>query len=99
MAEYIKREALMALLEERIEYLFKENGDYDHYTNGFDEAFGKVEDFPVAADVVEVVRCKDCKYYEPCEGGKDYCCWYESGVGENDFCSYGERRDKDAKVD
>ena len=37
------------------------------------------------ADVVEVVRCKDCKYYNP----TDHC--YLQGAGENDYCSYGER--------
>lgn len=54
MSDYIEREALLALLEERRDFLFKENGDYDHYSNGFDEAVDKVENFPVAADVVEV---------------------------------------------
>lgn len=50
------------------------------------------------ADVVEVVRCKDCIYY------KSNCCFnrqwdFESSVEvplvrENDFCSYGERREE-----
>lgn len=40
------------------------------------------------ADVVEVVRCKDCKHYNPA----DHC--YLQGAGENDYCSYGERTDK-----
>ena len=53
----------------------------------------------ILADFVEVVRCKDCKYWE---------CWRNSGEGSGDclldegyqtlatqhydFCSYGERR-------
>lgn len=49
MAEYLEREALLAHLEERREFLFKENGDYDHYSNGFDEACDKVENFPAVA--------------------------------------------------
>lgn len=50
------------------------------------------------ADVVEVVRCKDCIYY------KANSCFnrqwdFESSteiplVRENDFCSYGERREE-----
>ena len=56
MDEYIKRADVLALLEERREFLFKENGDYDHYSNGFDEAVDKVENFPIAADVVERKR-------------------------------------------
>jgi len=44
-------------------------------------------------DAVEVVRCKDCKYHEQpeTEKGEHYCCWFDSGVEENGFCSYGER--------
>lgn len=51
-----------------------------------------------AADVVEVVRCKDCKWWqnETCtgdvatdnEGGADFSI----NFGPDDFCSYGERR-------
>lgn len=46
-----------------------------------------------AADVVEVVRCKDCVYYT----SYDRACTYENGMilgvnkGEG-YCSYGERR-------
>lgn len=60
----------------------------------FLEAILRVKEAP-AVDAVPVVRCGKCKHYEPCEGGKDYCCWHGSGVVENDFCSYGERRDSD----
>lgn len=47
-------------------------------------------------DVVEVVRCKDCKYWQDNNGGYPHeeCRW---GHGEtpdaNDFCSYGERKE------
>lgn len=49
--EYIEREALLTQLNERLNYLREENGDYDHYTDGYEEAIDKVDDFP-AADVV-----------------------------------------------
>ena len=54
--------------------------------------------FVSAADVVEVVRCKDCKWFEPYEGEehKGDCAelvGLESCVYEDDFCSYGERRE------
>lgn len=49
-------------------------------------------------DVVEVVRCRDCKESEY-RSGKRYCyLWdYEPGmspntVDEDDFCSYGKRK-------
>ena len=60
----------------------------------------QIEELPTA-DVVEVVRCKDCKYYDDGE------CEYHSeskemrqyerwtvDVNENDFCSYGERKEE-----
>ena len=52
-----------------------------------------------AADVVKVVRCKDCKYYddgecvlhsEPKER-RIYERWIVD-VHENDFCSYGKKK-------
>lgn len=44
-------------------------------------------------DAVEVVRCKDCKWYNPrggVAGQKTIICSYQSG---DFFCSYGERRE------
>ena len=58
---------------------------------------------PTAANVVEVVRCKDCRHYKrnvPCVGGYYNGCdeWLDEGnpitVYDNDFCSYGERAEK-----
>ena len=41
------------------------------------------------ADVVPVVRCKNC-----IEWDKDECeCSHWYGFRENDYCSYGERKD------
>ena len=46
------------------------------------------------ADVVEVVRCKDCRW----RGREDCAMFYRCDCGEqhtwetdNDFCSYGEK--------
>ena len=47
-----------------------------------------------AVDAVEVVRCKDCKYY--CNGW--HCNLYLNVSHEtkpDHFCSYGERRDNE----
>ena len=48
-----------------------------------------------AADVIEVVRCKDCKHYDPYDQTERFYCY--DGIGgclPNDFCSYGERREE-----
>lgn len=54
-----------------------------------------------AVDGHEVVKCKDCKHYRPYEGEehKGDCIelvGLESCVYQDDFCSYGERRDDHA---
>lgn len=66
---------------------------------GIDRYFVKyIEGLP-AADVVEVVRCKDCKYSSP---NKVYGCRIHSFADDldermysDDFCSFAERRIKD----
>lgn len=48
------------------------------------------------ADVVEVVRCKNCKHSEHWYGDKQRCfLWHEDGIDvfETGYCSYGERKD------
>ena len=53
MAKYIDCEALEVDLNHRLNFLMGENGEYDHYTSGFDEAVTRVENFP-SADVAPV---------------------------------------------
>ena len=55
-----------------------------------------------AADVVPVVRCKDCKWFADNNGGEWYGCKMfhvvlatpEDAPEPDDFCSYGERREE-----
>ena len=47
------------------------------------------------ADVVEVVRCKDCKYHRDLDGGVK--CDRMDGLLmtlPNDYCSYGRRKER-----
>ena len=46
-------------------------------------------------DAVEVVRCKDCKYYN--QIGKTMLCeWWDFSITKaDDYCSYGERKEDD----
>ena len=50
--------------------------------------FKQLLDKPTA-DVVEVVRCGNCKNYN----NHRYCQYFASAVFDDDFCSYGERKD------
>lgn len=56
----------------------------------------QIEELPTA-DVVEVVRCKDCKFYK--DWGDCITCEYwttyeDVSTEPNAFCSYGERREQ-----
>ena len=57
-------------------------------------AVNKVLDCIPAADVVPVVRCRDCKHWD--NGNLSFECPWDYGrygsSDEDDFCSYGERK-------
>lgn len=61
------------------------------------EIFCMLQRFP-AVDAVSVVRCKDCKRCKLDDLGNLICglTIYEMEISKNDYCSYGERKDKDA---
>ena len=44
---------------------------------------------------IDIVRCKDCKYYTPLDESRPFYCsigiWK---VNADDFCSFGERIEK-----
>jgi len=88
MAEYIDREALFA--------------EFDRLGLGEHSIVEKVFSIGVrtiiagmpAADVAPVVRCKECKHYEPEE--YECGCVFAGGlpyVKADDYCSYGKRKD------
>jgi hypothetical protein len=104
--EYIERGAVLRHIFDQIE----EHGDPDPIDApvargslmGLKYAHSVVSVLP-AADVVEVVRCKDCKHYkeyldistkEPTGWGKCECIAMDIDIMRNDFCSYGERKEK-----
>ena len=88
MAEYIDRANLIA----RIKYYVTHTpeGSGEHYA--YSVVLNEILNHP-AADVVPVVRCKDCKYQDDC-----WNCYHPRHHGillttyPLDFCSYGERK-------
>ena len=64
---------------------------------GFDTIDEILSEMP-AADVVEVVRCKDCKHYQFADNRAfgmpvKMCEWFGfEDVDDDDFCSRAERR-------
>lgn len=86
MADYIRREdALFALRK-------AERGGSMTALTRLERAYAEIREMP-AADVAEVVRCKDCKHRT--ESGN---CGHPRHHGilpsayPYDFCNYGERR-------
>ena len=73
MAEYIEREMLIDWAKE-----FYPNDK--HFVSGVMNA--------PTADVVEVVRCKECKFRYTKE-----CPQFILPLDDNGFCSYGERKE------
>lgn len=55
MSRYADLDALEKALNERLTFLRECSGNYDPYTDGFDEAVDRVENFPTA-DVAPVRR-------------------------------------------
>lgn len=94
MADYIDRQAAIDALGER-----PLNWDDNEFDLGlvaqFDADRRMIEAVP-SVDAVEVVRCKDCKWYElfyTLNGNEFRCCCRESKDSlrnSDDYCSYGE---------
>ena len=97
--EYIAREALFEQLKAMESY-----NTSPMYRRGYDDCVATVLNAP-AADVVPVVRCKDCKWFADNNGGQWYGCqmfqvvWNtpEDAPKPDNFCSYGERMDGGAE--
>jgi len=57
----------------------------------FNEPLKVLESAPTA-DVVQVVRCKDCKWYEEQDETIVTCLLVEAGARIDGFCAWGEIR-------
>lgn len=87
---YIKREDAVKIAEK---YGLANGSVLGRHTGLADCIASEISDLP-AADVAEVVRCKDCKYgdYDSKPDGAMVCLRTNDGFWrkETDFCSYGE---------
>ena len=92
MAEYIERDAAIKAIK---------NADCNAIADGaesYDLSYLKEIFFNIpAADVVPVVRCKDCKHAYingfSAASGVALCSSNAKVMQQDDFCSYGERKD------
>ena len=91
MAEYIEREKLKYDLRNWI-VDYEVNGEHET-ADCLRECIDLIDDTPTA-EVVEVVRCKDCKWHDSVDGPMRQC----DITNDDDFCSYGEREDKQSET-
>lgn len=92
MADYIDREKLLAKIDEA----FFETDPDGEVQIGFLKCRAIIREIP-AADVVPVVRCKDCKYGEFVKRGSKYSCRKVEGLLNfcNFYCKDGVRKESD----
>lgn len=76
-----------------VEYIDREAANLALAEQGFDwdKAKQALASVP-AADVVPVVRCKDCENAQNECGGMIICRVYKHIMWLNNFCSYGKRK-------
>ena len=87
--KYIDRDALINDFESDLIIRMFDNlkGTPRPKTIDIADVIKRIENFPTE-DVIEVVRCKDCKFY----GNGDCSVQSVRNMYPNDYCSYGERR-------
>lgn len=103
MVEYVEKHKIINLLTS-LENEFQQFKPFKGFEHAMyrklcetEIAIGKLP----AADVVPVVRCKDCKWFVDNNGGEWYGCKMfqvvritpEDAPKPDDFCSYGKRKD------
>ena len=61
------------------------------------EVEGQMPDAIYERELTEIVRCRDCRYYEEtgnCNWFECSSCWLLAEVTSDGFCAWGERREE-----
>lgn len=104
MSRYIKTDALEQhkFVSWTVpEFYVEKSLEQQAYQLGWNNAIEAIMENEPTADVVEVVRCKDCKHLRGSNGHDRPWCgltkWMPNGITRklDDYCSYGERREDD----
>lgn len=102
MPRYIDAEPLYQKINDWRKQIKLNYGEYDDYVECLGEVL-TIIGFEPNADVVEIVRCRDCEYWDPgspmatiiptpcrCRLRRE-----DFGMTAEDFCSYGRRKADD----
>ncbi len=93
MADYIDR---LALGNKMYHEAFEKDSDMQKWDSGCwirYKLFENVLRDTQSVDVVEVVRCKDCRYFNNTFPLLHMCNVSGMKMETDDYCSYGERKD------
>ena len=98
MSRYIDADAVIEAIQ-KCDYSYHEYGGGWKYIGEYDKKMiiDTINKQPIA-DVVEVIRCKDCKYQDK---GENVCeswnlcehSWLHIPIDDEHFCADGERRE------
>ena len=108
MGDYISKEAAIKWLEELADFTRDQEVCPKSWAEAYSELSGIIKDFP-AADVAEVIRCKDCRWWDKRDDVMGYCMAAKHGYWskhweitiyrtyDGDFyCADAERRNNEA---
>ena len=90
MADYIKLDEMLS----QIKICDKELNETNFTTGSmYYRLVDRLLGIP-AADVVEVVRCRDCKHYKPNPSGTiGRCDWSDMFPKPDNYCGYAKRKE------
>lgn len=93
MPKYINADQFLQKVQEHHYILrsFDNSKDFGMFDCGIKQIINEMS----AADVVEVVRCKDCKHFVETGGTRGGCFLFQGMTNpkNDDFCSEGERKE------
>ena len=92
MARYIDKELLLQDISESVVFTVRD-AKTSPELRGARKILDRIEVAPTA-DVVEVVRCKDCEFAIPDESSPYFCIFINQPCASNDFCSRGIRKEQ-----
>lgn len=94
MPRYIDLDAEIAIMKNAV-LERKRNGTDDEFVSNIFDIFINVLNKAPSANVQEVVRCKNCKFFDPYDKVEDFdgqCVVRDCETDKEEFCSYGRKR-------
>ncbi len=80
--------------EELIQELNESAEAIEEYEGSYGYMFDAIADMVKDSDLVEVIRCKDCKYFHDYGDGVKNCWGDGGGMKDDDYCSQAKRKDE-----